>query len=403
MEAYGLPFVRIDGSSDELVNVSLLSRLMHSFPEARPSLLVLDEYHMLSESHKDQLFKWLCAQQRLEWLRVILIANRIFDADAKRVGELKASTSNMRIHVESLSCRADVHTITNEVLGVAARDNDDHLLFMRQWHCCTRMIFGEDMLSIRNVEQLFNIKKESGERIDTEALVKMLDDKMPRLGLHTCELFTHAFVDTRERSHASSADRFKAASSAMHLLMAAAWLDVLQDSDVKDDRAADRKSLCSFPEFVTRNTAAQFHRFHPSVRLAAWVAYLISAVKQDYEGLDEAELDKLTQITCMDQVSDTAQRVACMMTHRSRSFSVFSSASTVFLAFWMIPHLARYWNVLPRHVWATTLIWIGFARAWCAVWRSRGIPLQRNGLARRSRTRTPSRICCPHARTSKLA
>ena len=81
MESLGVPVVRLDGSSDELVNVSLLSRLSYMFPDSRPSLLVLDEYHMLAESHKDQLFRWLQAEQRLDWLRVVLIANRIFGHD----------------------------------------------------------------------------------------------------------------------------------------------------------------------------------------------------------------------------------------------------------------------------------------------------------------------------------
>ena len=83
MEAAGLPMVRIDGSSDELVMVSLHSRLEALFTERRPSLLVIDEYHMLCEAHKNQLFAWLKHERRLEWLRVVLIANRMFGQYAR--------------------------------------------------------------------------------------------------------------------------------------------------------------------------------------------------------------------------------------------------------------------------------------------------------------------------------
>jgi replication-associated recombination protein RarA len=66
---------RIDCSSDELVERALDSILEESFPvQGDMSLLVADEFHMLSKSHKNELFQWVTP--RLFWLKVILLANR---------------------------------------------------------------------------------------------------------------------------------------------------------------------------------------------------------------------------------------------------------------------------------------------------------------------------------------
>jgi hypothetical protein len=66
---------RIDCSSDTLVERSLASILEEKFPnEGENSLLVADEYHMLTKEHKEELLEWVAP--RLSWLKVVMLANR---------------------------------------------------------------------------------------------------------------------------------------------------------------------------------------------------------------------------------------------------------------------------------------------------------------------------------------
>lgn len=66
--------VRVDCSNDELVEVAMEAVLSSHFTEEKRSILVADEFHMLTEDHKTQLVQWISS--RLNWLRVFIIANR---------------------------------------------------------------------------------------------------------------------------------------------------------------------------------------------------------------------------------------------------------------------------------------------------------------------------------------
>lgn len=71
----GIKCQRVDCSNDELVVKALSSILNEYFPiEGNKSLLVADEFHMLSKEHKIELIDWIMT--RLHWLKVVLIGNR---------------------------------------------------------------------------------------------------------------------------------------------------------------------------------------------------------------------------------------------------------------------------------------------------------------------------------------
>jgi hypothetical protein len=109
--------VHVDCSNDELVERSMASILSERFPqEGRLSLLIADEFRilmaihqflllllffthidMLSVYHKEELIGWVL--QRLEWLKVVLVANRSDDMDSlllqsanKQVGDSSTCT-----------------------------------------------------------------------------------------------------------------------------------------------------------------------------------------------------------------------------------------------------------------------------------------------------------------------
>lgn len=42
--------------------------------EGKQSMLLADEFHMLSKEHKQELLSWIAP--RLSWLRVVLLGNR---------------------------------------------------------------------------------------------------------------------------------------------------------------------------------------------------------------------------------------------------------------------------------------------------------------------------------------
>jgi len=72
----GVTFGILDCSNDELVERAMEALLEEKFPQAtsNKSVLVADEFHMLSEEHKRELFDWVT--DKLSWLKVILIGNR---------------------------------------------------------------------------------------------------------------------------------------------------------------------------------------------------------------------------------------------------------------------------------------------------------------------------------------
>jgi hypothetical protein len=105
---------RIDCSSDELVENSLHAFLNNHFPKEEKSLLVADEYHMLSEQHKEELVQWVLP--RLSWLKVVLLGNRS-DGECRRI--VSAAYSTDPFHFRS----SEQHLIRN--FSVASANKSD--------------------------------------------------------------------------------------------------------------------------------------------------------------------------------------------------------------------------------------------------------------------------------------
>lgn len=80
-----------DGSGDILVKTALedaLARRINLTKRRGQKLLVVDEYHMLSEAHKRDLFYWL--RGKLVAIHVLLIANRFDRNDEQLLRECSA-------------------------------------------------------------------------------------------------------------------------------------------------------------------------------------------------------------------------------------------------------------------------------------------------------------------------
>jgi hypothetical protein len=89
---------RFDCSSDELVEHSLADLLQRKFPQPGvPSLLVADEYHLLSEDHKVELLRWI--ETRLQWLRAVLVGNRTESIDHELLLELETKVERQQVSI----------------------------------------------------------------------------------------------------------------------------------------------------------------------------------------------------------------------------------------------------------------------------------------------------------------
>jgi hypothetical protein len=82
----------IDGSDDRLVDMALLDILEQEVSNvSQRQFLVVDEFHMLWEHHKMELFHWL--QKHAKRLHVLLIANRKDSRDEELLNTLRESNA----------------------------------------------------------------------------------------------------------------------------------------------------------------------------------------------------------------------------------------------------------------------------------------------------------------------
>ncbi len=125
----------IDGSDDRLVDMALLDILDQELPD--PSVkqfLVVDEFHMLGEHHKSELFHWL--QQHARRLHVLLIANRKDSRDDELLASLRHPNSGIPnpeervIGIQSRLGSVNLKTVMEKNRNKHRQD------IMRWVHCC---------------------------------------------------------------------------------------------------------------------------------------------------------------------------------------------------------------------------------------------------------------------------
>jgi hypothetical protein len=125
----------IDGSDDRLVDMALLDILDQELPNpAEKQFLVVDEFHMLGEHHKSELFHWLQAHARR--LHVLLIANRKDSRDDELLATLRHQNSgipNPEARVISIQSRLGSVNLKT----VMEKNRNRHREEIIRWvHCC---------------------------------------------------------------------------------------------------------------------------------------------------------------------------------------------------------------------------------------------------------------------------
>jgi hypothetical protein len=179
----GRRVVRIDGSSGRFATVSLADWLGSLITTTAPVVVVMDEYHLLAPDVKEQFLLW-CASRH--YVKLIMVANRyeysdlyLFAKHMLPVGA-KAAASSETVMRHVVQCRGSVdnaiekmvHAHIHKRVADASKLHDwlqsqakDHLtplplsnhvpevlLFSRMWLQSMSMLFGDGMLSMREID-----------------------------------------------------------------------------------------------------------------------------------------------------------------------------------------------------------------------------------------------------------
>ena len=134
-------YERIDGSSDQLVTHALVDLLHRAVPDSLKTgvMLVIDEYHMLTDVQKDELFDWL--HGKMQSMHVIVIANRIDDFDKRKFEQFQDED----IRAYRTSARLSEAKIRQVAEKNRLAQVDHNIKCLR----CSRLLFGNESLSLR--------------------------------------------------------------------------------------------------------------------------------------------------------------------------------------------------------------------------------------------------------------
>jgi len=247
-----------DGSSDILVTTALAEVLQRTITtqssQGSQKLLILDEYHMLSDEHKDELFEWVRAKLG-PTLRVVLIANRIDSKDRQRLEESRPlSSDGPSVKVALIQTRLSRDFV--QTVMVARGNSDKWRDAICDWMVGSRLVFGEESVSLRLCDTLDELLRRPDPRL---ALIDLLLHRIPTISRITATEFVAAYLQ-----HISLRSQGALpASGLVGLCFRVAMLDRSKDQ------------CCSFVEFLEHTP--RVHESLPAVRLMAWCVYMISA------------------------------------------------------------------------------------------------------------------------------
>jgi hypothetical protein len=224
--------------------------------------------------------------QRLDWLKVVLVANRSDNMDSLLLELAKKQVSNSdSCTVKPYFCRLPLSFIEQYTKNDPNLINQRSVAFVVAWHRAARSLFSDEALSLRTVKKLLEEYQKGGSsHVLIENLKSVLLPKMPFLGKYCCHKFTQYLLECYE-SYVDNAVFPEGETSPLRLL-------------VKTGLADKEGEWISFPEFSS--TIPSSHKVHPIVRLAAWVKVIWTqaGVSEDHV---MASLGCLTRLQVVDQ------------------------------------------------------------------------------------------------------
>ncbi|CAD7931075.1 unnamed protein product [Amoebophrya sp. A25] len=221
------------------------------------SILIVDEYHFLSEEQKESLFDWLQAEA-LGALTTVLIANRIDSRDRNRMRELE----------ESRHLLLDTHLTEQKVEEVMdSRHIEDARLreAILLWFRTSRLLFGDESVSLRLVTDFEALLRNppSAEALQ-ERCESLLTQKVPTISSRSVSSFVRMFLG--RTGHLTQ----EQPRTATELLFEIARAVPVPTGGEKD--------LRTIPEFL--DSSVCLYNSPPATRLAAWAAYALRFVSE---------------------------------------------------------------------------------------------------------------------------
>jgi len=267
-----LKYERIDGSSDQLVTHALVDLLQQAVPESLKTgvMLVIDEYHMLTDIQKDELFDWL--RGKMQSMHVILIANRIDDFDTRKFEQF--GKEGIRAH------RISARLTEAKIRQVAEKNklaNIDHII---KWMRCSRLLFGNESLSLRILQSLSDAftKWEACPEIHPVDLEEILLNKLPTISRVTAHEFTSSVLQAlRASSMNKSESNYNTKDTLCDGPISTMVAFAMQEDTVvcscdKDQECDCKDQAITFPDLMK----CLPHAFEapPAFRLGAWCVYM---------------------------------------------------------------------------------------------------------------------------------
>ena len=235
---------------------------------SRAQFLVVDEFHMLKEHHKCELFEWLKVHARL--LHVLFIANRKDARDEELLEDLRKQSSNIGIlqdRIVSFSTRLG-STLLNEVMDKRHTKGKENIL---RWMHCSRCLFGGEAVSLRGIakleESLQGLQADQNSA-SNKALVDLLLNKVPTVSEATAQEFVTCFcASIRGRNTVEAIFLVaQAVKGPVSLMIQASLLTEKIDAFGTD-----------YPDFVCGLDRA--YDASPALRVAAWCCQMQDAAR----------------------------------------------------------------------------------------------------------------------------
>lgn len=261
--------VNFDCSDDRLVERGLSDLLDDTFAQQKnePACLVADEFHLLTPRQKSELFTWL--KPRLDWLRVLLIGNRVLRVDKREMDKLRHDRLCDEGYISEFEVARSPDSLCKVCKDTNRITSDKEAASFKLWYGAVAVLLGLEALSLRDAfatckDPSFHVTKKSDDYI--VALASRLQRQMPLLSDLFCRTFAEAFVDEAVARDCEPISLREGRPLLQTLCEAAMWLS-------KKNRVADITSFVAFAR------AGEPQRWRPEKRAQRWLAGALKGVR----------------------------------------------------------------------------------------------------------------------------
>eukprot|EP00960_Hanusia_phi_P055293 762931-Hanusia_phi.AAC.1 len=262
----------IDGSDDRLVDLALTEILEREIADTSAHLfLIVDEFHMLKDVHKTQLFQWLRGNVRR--LHVLLIANRTDSRDSEHLKSLQEQGAKIGIEperVKAIIARLG-HALLKEVM---ANKKTIRRSEIRTWMHCARCIFGGEAVSLRGIDELDAILAQTSSTLAADKLTEFLLNKVPTISTLTARQFAEAFLAFNRESPGQKKEERRLRNSPSLKGMVVVMFQAALLTDSSDNLGVDFPDYVAFKLGRAPGAHGRAYDAPPALRVAAWCCHM---------------------------------------------------------------------------------------------------------------------------------